>query len=315
MELSQTLHLSDVGLACQARRVDDFTIQSGLSFLSLIPPSSTILSHAPPQDNVRDHGGLNWIHYSTPQLTVSHRSQGWVKPPGCERFQPIGGTLSDSQTSQQLCVLLLCLGTAHHAPVLPPGVRGSQVPDSHLKMLSLGLVRLLREVEDSTQRLERQGEQVAVEVEEACQALENLHKQSFQAGRTHKQARKALQVMSARGDQRERAVQDLQQGLELLVEDEGLLEDRMAQILQKLRVMTDPQGESPPQPNASQMKVKVDKQARRLASLASEVIARDKMINRHLRSIEYLEKQLYDMREGSPGPGPGPEPQLHQHHK
>ena len=36
----------------------------------------------------------------------------------------------------------------------------------------------------------------------------------------------------------------------------------------------------------------MDNQARRLASLASEVNARDKMINRRLRSIEDLEKQV-----------------------
>jgi len=92
----------------------------------------------------------------------------------------------------QLYLLPLVLRTAHQAPVmLPPavavGVGQTQVPASHLKMLSLGLVKLLGEVEDNAQRLERQGQRVALEVEKACKALESLHEQSFQAGRNHRQ--------------------------------------------------------------------------------------------------------------------------------
>ncbi|XP_059906108.1 uncharacterized protein LOC132456002 [Gadus macrocephalus] len=201
-----------------------------------------------------------------------------------------------SRALYQLSLLLLCLGTAHLAPLLP------QVPDAHLKMLSVGLGRLLRGVGDNAQRLEGQGRRMAVEVEQASQALESLRKQSFLAGRTHRQARKNLQLMSARGDQLEGVVQELQKGLGLVVEDQGILEHRMAQVLQKLRAASDPQRNTQPQPNTSQMKVTVDNQARRLASLASEVNARDKMINRRLRSIEDLEKQLYDMRGGMPLP-------------
>jgi hypothetical protein len=58
-------------------------------------------------------------------------------------------------------------------------------------MLSVGLGRLLRGVEDNAQRLEGQGRRMAVEVEQAYQALESLRKQSFLAGRTHRQVRKA----------------------------------------------------------------------------------------------------------------------------
>ena len=90
-----------------------------------------------------------------------------------------------SRALYQLSLLLLCLGTAHLAPLLP------QVPDAHLKMLSVGLGRLLRGVEDNAQRLEGQGRRMAVEVEQAYQALESLRKQSFLAGRTHRQVRKA----------------------------------------------------------------------------------------------------------------------------
>jgi len=61
--------------------------------------------------------------------------------------------------------------------------------------------------------------------------------------------------MSARGDRLETAVRDLQRGLGLLLEDQGLLEHRMAQILHKLRLVSDPQSQSPPQPDAGQMKV------------------------------------------------------------
>jgi hypothetical protein len=69
------------------------------------------------------------------------------------------------------------------------------------------------------------------------------------------QARKDLQLMSARGDQLQGVVQELQKGLGLVVEDQGILEHRMAQVLQKLRAASDPQRNTQPQPNTSQMKV------------------------------------------------------------
>ena len=70
------------------------------------------------------------------------------------------------------------------------------------------------------------------------------------------QARKNLQLMSARGDQLERGVQELQKGLGLVAEDRGIMELRMARVLQKLRAASGPKGKTRPQPNASQMKVK-----------------------------------------------------------
>ena len=91
--------------------------------------------------------------------------------------------MTTSRSLYQLSLLLLALGRALPAPMRP------QVPDGHLKMLSVGLGRLLREVEDNAQRLEGQGQQVAVEAERAQQALEGLRKQSFLARRTHRQVR------------------------------------------------------------------------------------------------------------------------------
>ncbi|KAJ3605494.1 hypothetical protein NHX12_027540 [Muraenolepis orangiensis] len=228
----------------------------------------------------------------------------------------------------QLCLSLLLSpgGAAHQAPPMPPpGVSGAEQqqqqggppptpPDPNLKMLSLGLAKLLREVEDNARRLERQGERVALEVAEACRALDSLREHSFQAGRTHRQV-----------DRLERGVQDLGLGIGgrlMATGDQELLEEHgVARILRKLAMLTDappgrggerpaPSRPAPSRPaplrpapsrlHVSQMKVAAEQQARRLASLEAQVIARDQMIDRHLRSIERLEKQLYDRSEGTP---------------
>lgn len=90
----------------------------------------------------------------------------------------------------QLSILLVGLCQARN--VRPPSTSQGkgEVPMSQLKMLSMGLARLLQEVEENTGRLERQGEQVAAELDDANRSLESLRKQSLQAGRTHRQVRR-----------------------------------------------------------------------------------------------------------------------------
>lgn len=60
---------------------------------------------------------------------------------------------------------------------------------SHLRMLSLGLAHLLRGVEENAKKLEKQGEQGALELNRATKGLESLSKQSLQTGRIHRQVR------------------------------------------------------------------------------------------------------------------------------
>lgn len=96
-----------------------------------------------------------------------------------------------------LSVLLVGLCQAHRAP--PPGDPSTsqevgEVPVAQLRMLSLGLAHLLQGVEENAERLERQGEQVAAELDGAMKSLESLLKQSSQAGRTHRQVRRNYQV-------------------------------------------------------------------------------------------------------------------------
>ncbi|KAM4634675.1 uncharacterized protein ACJ7VT_002656 [Polymixia lowei] len=199
----------------------------------------------------------------------------------------------------QLSVLLvgLCLVRRTSPSGRTSSTEGTgQVPAAHLKMLSLGLAHLLQGVEENSGRLGRQGARVAAELEGATGAAEALRKQSLQAGRTHRQVRKDLQMLSARGDRLEKVVRDLEHGLGELVAEQGALEDRVSQILQ--RVETEPVSGSEPPLNMSLMKVIVDKQARRLANLASEVIARDRTIDRRLQHIEHLEKQVSHIRGG-----------------
>lgn len=97
----------------------------------------------------------------------------------------------------RLSVLLVGLCQAHRAP--PPSdpstsQEAGEVPVAQLRMLSLGLAHLLQGVEENAGRLEKQGEQVAAELDGAMKSLESLLKQSSQAGRTHRQVRKNYQV-------------------------------------------------------------------------------------------------------------------------
>ncbi|XP_044030926.1 uncharacterized protein LOC122865941 [Siniperca chuatsi] len=197
----------------------------------------------------------------------------------------------------QLSVLLLGLCQAHRAP--PPGdpstsQEAGEVPVSLLRMLSLGLAHLLQGAEENAERLEQQGEQVAAELDGATKSLESLRKQSLRAGRTHRQVRKDLQILSARGDRLWRTVRDLQKGLEDLEAEQGALQHRMNRILQREKSLTEPRSGGQTQLDISSMKVIIDKQARRLASLTAEVSARDRMIDRGLQHIEHLEKQVSD---------------------
>ncbi|XP_074473845.1 uncharacterized protein LOC141757323 isoform X4 [Sebastes fasciatus] len=170
----------------------------------------------------------------------------------------------------QLSVLLVGICRAHRAS--PPGgpsasQEAGEVPVAQLRMLSLGLAHLLQGVAENAEQLEQRGDQVAAELDGTTKSLEGLRKQSLQAGRTHKQE---LQIMSARGDRLWRAARDLQ----------------------KVKSLTEPRSGGQTQPDISSMKVIIDKQARRLASLTSEVSARDRLIDRRLRHIDHLEKQV-----------------------
>ncbi|XP_074473844.1 uncharacterized protein LOC141757323 isoform X3 [Sebastes fasciatus] len=173
----------------------------------------------------------------------------------------------------QLSVLLVGICRAHRAS--PPGgpsasQEAGEVPVAQLRMLSLGLAHLLQGVAENAEQLEQRGDQVAAELDGTTKSLEGLRKQSLQAGRTHKQVRQELQIMSARGDRLWRAARDLQ----------------------KVKSLTEPRSGGQTQPDISSMKVIIDKQARRLASLTSEVSARDRLIDRRLRHIDHLEKQV-----------------------
>ncbi|CAK6965142.1 uncharacterized protein LOC122968712 [Scomber scombrus] len=187
----------------------------------------------------------------------------------------------------------LCQARRDHPPGDPSASQESgEVPVSQLKMLSLGLAHLLKGVEENAGKLEQQGERVATELDGATRSLESLRKQSLQTGRTHRQVRKDLQVMSARGDRMRRAVRDLQKGMEELETEQEAMQQQMNRILQGVKSLTEPRSEGRRQLNIRAMKVIVDKQSRRLASLTSEVSARDRMIDRRLKHIENLEKQV-----------------------
>ncbi|XP_076614518.1 uncharacterized protein LOC143338181 isoform X1 [Chaetodon auriga] len=195
----------------------------------------------------------------------------------------------------QLSVLLVGLCQAHTTS--PPGdpstsEEAGAVPRSQLRMLSLGLAHLLQGVEENAKRLEQQGEQVAVELDGATKSLEILRKQSFQAGRTHKQVRKDQQILRARGDRLWKVVKDLQKGLEDLQTEQGTTQHRMNRVLQRMKSLTEARSGGQSQLDVSSVKLIIDKQARRLASLTSEVSARDRLIDRHLQHIDRLEKQV-----------------------
>ncbi|XP_074473843.1 uncharacterized protein LOC141757323 isoform X2 [Sebastes fasciatus] len=192
----------------------------------------------------------------------------------------------------QLSVLLVGICRAHRAS--PPGgpsasQEAGEVPVAQLRMLSLGLAHLLQGVAENAEQLEQRGDQVAAELDGTTKSLEGLRKQSLQAGRTHKQE---LQIMSARGDRLWRAARDLQKVLEDLETEQGAMQHRTNRILQKVKSLTEPRSGGQTQPDISSMKVIIDKQARRLASLTSEVSARDRLIDRRLRHIDHLEKQV-----------------------
>ncbi|KAG8010879.1 Phosphatidylinositol 4-phosphate 5-kinase type-1 beta [Nibea albiflora] len=192
----------------------------------------------------------------------------------------------------QLSILLVGLCQAHcTTPASDPSQEAGEALVSQLRMLSLGLAHLLQGVEENTEQLEQQGEQVAAELDRTMKTLENLHKQNLQARRTHRQVRKDLQVLSARGDGLWRAVKDLQKGLEDLETEQVASQHRMNRILQRVKSLTEPRSGDQTRLDVSSMKVIIDKQARRLAGLTSEVSARDRLIDRRLQYIERLEKQ------------------------
>jgi len=95
----------------------------------------------------------------------------------------------------QLSALLVGLCQAHKAPQTGDGFtsqKPGKVPESHLRMLALGLAHLLQGLEENVQQLEQQGELVGAELDGATKNLENLRKQSIQTGRTHRQVRRGL---------------------------------------------------------------------------------------------------------------------------
>ncbi|KAE8284824.1 hypothetical protein D5F01_LYC16265 [Larimichthys crocea] len=192
----------------------------------------------------------------------------------------------------QLSILLVGLCQAH-CTTSPSGLsqEAGEALVSQLRMLSLGLAHLLQGVEENTKQLEQQGEKVAAELDRTMKTLENHHKQNLQARRTHRQVRKDLQVLSARGDRLWRAVKDLQKGLEDLETEQVAPQHRMNRILQRVKSLTEPRSGDQTQLDVSSMKVLIDKQARRLAGLTSEVSAQDRLIDRRLQYIERLEKQ------------------------
>ncbi|TKS84161.1 hypothetical protein D9C73_019065 [Collichthys lucidus] len=192
----------------------------------------------------------------------------------------------------QLSILLvgLCQAYCTTSPSDPSQEAGEALV-SQLRMLSLGLAHLLQGVEENTEQLEQQGEKVAAELDRTMKTLENHHKQNLQARRTHRQVRKDLQVLSARGDRLWRAVKDLQKGLEDLETEQVLLQHRMNRILQRVKSLTEPRSGDQTRLDVSSIKVIIDKQARRLAGLTSEVSAQDRLIDRRLQYIERLEKQ------------------------
>ncbi|KAI3361642.1 hypothetical protein L3Q82_002007 [Scortum barcoo] len=157
----------------------------------------------------------------------------------------------------QLSVLLVGLCQAHRAP--PPNdpstaQEAGWVPVSQLRMLSLGLGHLLQGVQENAKRLEQQGEQVAAELDGATKSLEGLRKQSLQAGRTNRQVRKDLQILSARGDRLWRAAKDLQKGLEDLETEQGTLQHRMNRIIQRVKNLTEPRSGGQPRFDISSVK-------------------------------------------------------------
>ncbi|KAF3702304.1 hypothetical protein EXN66_Car017992 [Channa argus] len=200
-----------------------------------------------------------------------------------------------SRVFLQLSILLVGLCQAHCDP--PPdaasasGQKGG-VPVSQLRMLSLGLAHLLHGVAENNEQLEQQRKQVLAELDGATQTLESLLKQRLHTGRTHRQVRKDLQISSAKGDRLQRMVKDLQKVLKDLETEQGAMQCWINWILQKVKSLTEPRSGQQAQLDISSVKDIMNKQAKQLASLTSEVSARDRLINRRLQHIEHLEKQV-----------------------
>uniref|UniRef100_UPI0037E950ED angiopoietin-related protein 3-like n=1 Tax=Semicossyphus pulcher TaxID=241346 RepID=UPI0037E950ED len=192
----------------------------------------------------------------------------------------------------QLSVLLLGLCQAHSAPSTSTSQEAGAVPIAQLKMLSLGLTHLLQGVKDNAKWLEEQGQQVEAELDGATEGLESLQKQHLQAGRTRRQVRKDLQILRARGDRLWRTVKDLQKGLEDLETEQGATQQRMNGILQRVESLSEPRSGGQTGLDIASVKVIMDKQAQRLASLTSVVSVQDRMIDRRQQHIEHLEKQV-----------------------
>ncbi|TNN34166.1 Phosphatidylinositol 4-phosphate 5-kinase type-1 beta [Liparis tanakae] len=192
-------------------------------------------------------------------------------------------------TSWVLPFLLVGLCQARRA--LPPAPGAGEVPASQLRMLSLGLARLMQGLLENAEQLERRGEQEGAELDGAAENLENLHKQSSQAGRTHRQVRKDLQIMSARGDRLWRSSRDLQKVLEDLDREQRPTRRRGNRILQKAKSLTEPRSRGQTGLHADSIQSVMEEQARRLDRLTSEVTARDRTIGRRLRHIAHLERQ------------------------
>ncbi|KAM6975676.1 uncharacterized protein LKV04_014991 [Tautogolabrus adspersus] len=191
-----------------------------------------------------------------------------------------------------LVVLLVGLCQTHPASTHSTSPASGVVPVAQVRMLSLGLTHLLQGVEENAKRLEQQGEQVEAELDGVTKSVESLRKQSLQAGRTRRQARKDLQILRARGDQLWRAVKDLQKGMEDLQMEQGAMQQRMSQILQRVKSLSEPRPGGQTQLDMGSVKVFMDKQARQLASLTSAVSAQERMIDRRQKHIDHLEKQV-----------------------
>lgn len=109
------------------------------------------------------------------------------------------------------------------------------VPPSHIWMLSLGLARLIRGVEENAQHLERQGEQVSAQLFSSAKSLENIHEQNLRTGRTQRQVRKDLQKLNAQGDRLWRTVRELKKELEDMETAQRIIWSRTELIVQSVK--------------------------------------------------------------------------------
>ncbi|XP_041667381.1 uncharacterized protein LOC121525445 [Cheilinus undulatus] len=191
-----------------------------------------------------------------------------------------------------LLVLMVGLCQAYQASSTSTSQAAGAVPVAQVRMLSLGLAHLLQGVQDNGKRLEQQGEQVDAELDGVTKSVESLHKQSLQAGRTHRQVRKDLQILRARGDRLWKTFKDLQKGLEDLEAEQGAMQRRMNLMIQRVTSLNEPRSKGQTELDIGSMKDMMNKQARRLASLTLLVSAQDRVINRRQQHIQHLEKQV-----------------------